>query len=193
MQSPSNNPALLLIDVQKGIDQIGPDRNNPQAEERMAELLVAWRSKGLPVLHVRHASTEPASALRPEQPGYAYKDFAAPQAGEPEFVKSVNSAFIGTTLEDYLHQNGIKKLVVVGLTTDHCVSTSVRMAGNFGFDVTLVGDATATFGREGVDGKSLSAEMMHRAHLASLHGEFCQVRDSGPIVQEVLNDDAVRS
>lgn len=168
--------ALLIIDVQLGLDNPAfGERNNPQAEARMAQLLAHWRTHSWPVLHVRHDSVEPNSALRPELPGNAIKPEVLPIDGEPLFTKSVNSAFIGTGLEHHLRAAGIEQLVVVGLTTDHCVSTSVRMAANLGFDVTLVSDGTATFERTAPDGAHFSAEQMHGVNLASLNGEFCRV------------------
>ncbi|WP_108125418.1 cysteine hydrolase family protein [Saccharospirillum mangrovi] len=171
--------ALLIIDVQQGLDNPAyGERNNPQAEANMARLLTHWRMHGWPVLHVRHDSVEPDSPLRPELPGNAIKPEVLPLAGEPLFTKNVNSAFIGTDLEAHMRKTGVEQLVVVGLTTDHCVSTSVRMAANLGFDVILVGDGTATFERTAPDGTHISAEQMHRANLASLHGEFCQVRST---------------
>jgi nicotinamidase-related amidase len=95
----------------------------------------------------------------------------------------VNSAFIGTGLEEYLNENGLDSLVIVGLTTDHCVSTSTRMAGNLGFDVTLVSDATATFDRKDASGEHISAEDMHRVNLASLNGEFCIVKTTDEVLK----------
>jgi nicotinamidase-related amidase len=97
----------------------------------------------------------------------------------------VNSAFIGTQLQVYLNVKLIKHLVIVGLTTDHCVSTTTRMAGNLGFKVTLVGDATATFDREGPDGQYFSADEIHAVHLASLHNEFCTVQNTDAVLSSV--------
>ena len=174
-----SNEALLVIDVQKGFDDpYWGNRNNPHAESNIALLLAAWRGKQLPVIHIQHCSVEPDSPLRPDRPGNEFKEEALPLAGEQRFTKTVNSAFIGTNLEHYLKEQGITHLVVVGLTTDHCVSTSTRMAGNLGFRVTLVADATATFDRAGHDGVEYSADEIHRIHLASLNNEFCKVRST---------------
>ncbi|HET7457849.1 MAG TPA: cysteine hydrolase family protein [Gemmatimonadaceae bacterium] len=181
----SSRTALLLVDVQQGLDD--PKwgaRNNPDAERRIADLLAAWRAAGRPVIHVQHLSLVPDSPLRADRPGNAFKPEAVPLAGEPVFRKHVNSAFIGTDLETYLRANAIDSLVVAGITTDHCVSTTVRMAGNLGFAVTVVEDATATFERDGPDGVHYSADVMHRAALASLHGEFATVRSARDVIAD---------
>jgi nicotinamidase-related amidase len=173
----SSDAALVLIDVQQGMDdpRWGP-RNNPGAERQMARLLTAWRHGRRPVIHVQHLSQETDSPLRPERNGCAFKTETAPRDDEAVFRKQVNSAFIGTDLERHLRERGITHLVMVGLTTDHCVSTSVRMAANLGFTVTVVADATATFDRVSFDGSRFTADEMHRLALASLHGEFATVR-----------------
>ena len=179
-------PALLIIDVQKGLDDpaLG-HRNNPDAESRMAMLLDAWRKHGRPVIHIQHNSVEPGSTLRPELPGNAIKDEVKPLAGETLFTKTVNSAFIGTGLERHLKEKGIDSLVVVGLTTEHCISTSVRMAANLGFDVTLVSDATAAFEHRAQDGSTYSADQVHDVNLVSLDGEFCRVRLAEQVLASV--------
>jgi nicotinamidase-related amidase len=167
--------ALLLIDVQQAFDdpRWGP-RNNLGAERNIAELLKAFRAAGKPVLHVRHDSVEPDSTLRPDRPGNALKPEAAPLAGEPLFAKSVNSAFIGTGLEAHLRERGIDALVIAGFITNHCVSTTARMAGNLGFRTTVVEDACATFDFKDAAG-TIPAETMHRIGLAELRGEFAEI------------------
>lgn len=186
MTAASNDPrsaALLVIDVQQGFDDPRHGaRNNPDAERRIADLLAAWRAAGRPVVHVQHLSLEPRSPLREDAPGHAFKPEAQPLASEPVFRKHVNSAFIGTDLEAYLRARGITELVMAGITTDHCVSTTARMAANLGFTVTVVEDATATFERRGPDGAHYGADLMHRAALASLHGEFATVRSARDVL-----------
>lgn len=182
----SNPTALLIIDVQQGLDapHLG-HRNNPSAEQQMRRLLTAWRQASWPVLHVQHMSTRPESTLRPELPGNAIKPEVQPLPGEPLFQKTVNSAFLGTELEAQLRRAKIEHLVVIGLTTDHCISSSVRMAANLGFEVIVVEDATATFERVGPDGAHHAAEDMHRIALASLHGEFARVLSARVVLDEL--------
>jgi len=178
--------ALIVIDVQEGIDdpRMGI-RNNPGAEANIAALIARWRFTKQPIFHVKHCSVEPESPLRPELPGNEIKPEAAPVEGEKLYSKTENSAFIGTSLEADLKVENINALVMVGLTTDHCVSTSVRMAENLGFAVVLAGDATATHDRVGPDGVHYSADEMHRINLASLHGEFCEVMATADILEQV--------
>lgn len=170
--------ALLLIDVQQAFEDPawGP-RNNPQAEGNLRRLLEAFRGSGRPVIHVKHDSTEPNSSLRPERPGNALMRGMEPVGDEPLFGKTVNSAFIGTGLEAHLRSRGIEGLVIGGFITNHCVSTTARMAANLGFCTTVVADACATFDFRDAEGVILAATM-HRIGLAELRGEFAEILDT---------------
>lgn len=165
---------LVVIDVQKGFDQF-PGRNNPAFETNLRALLAAWRKAGRPVLNVRHDSVEPKSVFRPGEPGNAFKPEAEPRPGEPIVPKSVHSAFIGTTLQERLEQEGHETLVVAGIQTNFCVASTARMAGNLGYTTFVVGDACATFPQSMLDGSKVPAQMAHDLALAELHGEFATV------------------
>jgi nicotinamidase-related amidase len=183
--------ALILVDVQQAfLDPRWGERNNPEAEANIARLLAAWRASGRPIRHVVHDSPESDpgapesdSLLRRDAPGNAIQPAAAPAPDEPVYRKNVNSAFIGTSLERDLRQGGTDTLVIAGLTTNHCVSTTARMAGNLGFTTYVVSDATAAFARPALDGTLRPAEAVHAAALSDLHQEFATVVDTAEILR----------
>jgi nicotinamidase-related amidase len=183
--------ALVVVDVQKAFeewDASGRRRNNPDAVDRIADLLAAFRSKEAPVIHVRHASLNPDSRFRAELPGHQVIEAAAEVDGEPVVVKHVNSSFIGTDLEERLRSGGIRNVVIVGATTNHCVETTTRMAGNLGFDAKLVRDATWTYDRVGVDGEAFPAEQVQAMTLANLAEEFAEIVTSGEVISRLTTD-----
>ncbi len=178
-------PALIVVDVQRAFDEweaAGKRRNNPGAVARIADLLQAFRVHGAPILHIRHEGTKPNSSFLPQGSGYDVKDEAREQPGEPVIVKRVNSAFIGTDLEERLRAAGIDTVVICGATTNHCVETTTRMAGNLGFDARLVRDATWTFDLVGPDGDRHSAEEIHAMTLSNLNGEFARIVSTRDVI-----------
>ena len=175
--------ALLVVDMQKGFSHPSwGERTNPDAEWRIAMLLHAWRAARAPVIHVHHLSPSPSGCFRAGTPGSEPLDLTAPLPGEAVLRKRVNSAFIGTSLEADLRRTGIEGLVLVGLTTNHCISTTARMAGNLGFRTCVVSDATATFARTGASGRMRSAEEVHDAALGDLQYEFADVQATQAVV-----------
>ncbi len=171
--------ALLLIDVQKGVDDLayygGPTgrANNPEAKDRIRRLLAAWREKGGRVAFTRHDSIEDASPLKLSLETGEQLDGMEIMPGDIAVSKSANSGFVGTALELELRRARIHRLVVVGFFTNVCVETTVRMAGNMGFDTYLVHDACATMNRVGIDGTDYDADLVHALSVASMNGEFC--------------------
>jgi nicotinamidase-related amidase len=121
--------------------------------------------------------------------GFEFQSFATPKDGEPIIVKHVNSAFIGTNLKEVLKDHfagNPGRLFIAGLTTDHCVSTTTRMAGNLGVcnsangergEVVLIGDATAAWAK-GVGQEWADAETVHKVHIQSLQDEFATVKNT---------------
>jgi nicotinamidase-related amidase len=170
------NAALIVIDMQKAIDDASwGERNNADAERNVAALLQAWRGSGRPVYHVRHDSAEPESHYRPGQVGNEFKPECAPLPGEAVIVKRTNSAFIGTDLKARLRASEQKVVVVCGVITNNSVEATVRMAGNLGFETFLVEDACFTFGRKDWAGQYRTAAEVHAMSLANLSGEYCTV------------------
>ncbi|MBK1837755.1 cysteine hydrolase [Azospirillum sp. YIM B02556] len=185
MEKPPPDAALLIIDVQKAIDdprwhRIGP-RNNPQAEANIATLLAVWRAASRPIVHIRHDSRDPASSYSADGPGHPFKDEAMPLPGETVIAKQVNSAFIGTGLDDWLRGRGIGTLVVAGVITNNSVEATVRMAGNLGYDVRLVADACFTFARLDRSGRLRTAEEVHDLSLANMDGEYATVVETAQV------------
>lgn len=187
--SPSaiSQATLLLIDVQDGFKDTSywGARNNPTAEANMARILNEWRRLELPLIHIQHASTNEKSPLHPEKPGFVIQEVVAPLPGEKVITKGVNSSFIGTTLEADLRARNVQSLLIVGLTTNHCVSTTARMAGNFGFDTFLVRDATATFERLGLDGRMRPAQQVHDGALSDIKDEFATIVTTKDVIESL--------
>ena len=185
---------LLLIDVQVGVNDFahwgGPTgrRNNPQAEDRQRDLLAAFRAADLPVFFTRHNSREAASPLKFSLPGGAQIAGLEPRADEMVIEKDVNSGFIGTGLEIALRRAGVQRLIVGGFFTNFCVETTVRMAGNMGFDVYLAEDACATTNRVGPDGADHDPDLVHALSVASMHGEFCTALETADLIGLTLAD-----
>lgn len=174
---------LIPIDVQHGFDlPPWPPRNNPAMEANGLRLLEAWRRAGLPLIHVRHDSVMPGSVFEPTHPGNALRPGFEPRDGEALVTKSVNAAFIGTDLDLRLRRLGVDTVVLFGISTDMCVSTTARVAANLGYRTIVVGDACTCFDQKDADGTVIPADAIHRAHLATLRAEFAQVVTTDEVV-----------
>ena len=182
----SASTALIIIDVQHGIDDPSwGRRNNADAESNIARLLAAWRARDMSVIHVRHDSTEPDSTYRPGQPGNTFKPEVLPLSNETIIPKRTNSAFIGTNLESHLREAGIDELIATGVITNNSVEATVRMAGNLGFEVYVVSDAMATVDKRDLNGRHWAAEEVHALSLANMAGEYATVLTAEEVLKSL--------
>lgn len=171
--------ALIIIDQQQGLDnpKLGP-RNNPDAETVMLKLLNAWRIAGMPIIHIRHRSREPESVFWPEQQGFEFKPDFSPQGDERVIEKNIPCAILTTDLKKILAQKNIRKIVLVGASTNNSVEATARTASGLGFRVVIVEDACFTFAKPDYFGRARTAHEIHAMSLANLDGEYAQIINS---------------
>ncbi|MFT4417180.1 cysteine hydrolase family protein [Fredinandcohnia humi] len=181
------NVPLIIIDVQKAfLDPSWGNRNNLNAEENIKLLLKCWRETNRPVIFIQHISTVNEKSLFYIKNNTSdFMDGINPREDEIVFRKTVNSSFIGTNLEKHLLEIKAPNVVIVGLTTNHCVETTTRMAGNLGFSPILVSDATATFDRKDKYGTLYQAEDIHNMTLVNLHEEFAFIATTEEVLERV--------
>ena len=170
---------LLAIDMQQAFDcPPWPCRWNSEVDANG----LAWRAAKRPIIHVRHDSVQPGSTLAAGLPGNAFRPGFGPAGDEPLITKSVNSAFIGTDLDERLKKLEAQHVVVFGISTDMCVSTTIRMGANMGWDMELVPDACDCFDLPcPYGGAWMRAEQVQAAHVATLAFEFCRLASTAEL------------
>lgn len=175
--------ALIIVDMQRGMaDPAAGPRNNPEAEANIASLLTAWRRMRLPIVHVRHISRTVGSLFWPGQVGAEFQPQLAPMPNEHVVEKNVPDAFLNTGLERWLRVRGLDRLVVVGVSTNISVESTARTAGNLGFQVIVVSDATFAFDKPDYAGVLHGAAEVHAMSLANLDGEFATVTRTAEVL-----------
>lgn len=184
---PADQVALIVVDPQQAFDDPswGP-RNNPDADKNIAALVDAFTVANQPVVFIQHSSSDPDSTLHPDSPGHQLKHYLATAIPDLLVTKSVNSAFHGTPdLHTWLTGQGIRKLVIAGITTNHCCETTARVGGNLRYDVRFAIDATHTFDRATPDGGIMTADELARATATNLHGEFATVVSTAQVLESL--------
>jgi nicotinamidase-related amidase len=178
---------LIIVDMQKAfLHPSWGERNNANAEENIICLLKHWRKVSQPIIFIQHKSENENSLFHPSKDTYGFMDNISPNENDHVITKKVNSAFIGTNLELQLRNMKSSNIVITGLTTNHCVETTTRMAGNLAFNPILISDACATFERKGLNGQIYSSELIHEITLLNLNEEFAQIMDTQMVLQTVL-------
>jgi len=104
----------------------------------------AKRERGQPSLRIGDVGPMGRVLIRGE-PGHAIVPELAPIDGELVIDKPGKGAFYATPLNEALQAKGITHLVVMGVTTEVCVQTTMREANDRGYSCLLVEDGTASY------------------------------------------------
>lgn len=183
--------ALLVIDIQNTYLKAPDDpakaerwapffeRMNNQVIPATARLIDDARGRGVEVIFARIACLKNDGrdrSLSQKKPGFNYllmpKDSEdsqlvpqlQPQGDEICVTKTTDSALTGTNLRLILSNMGIRNVVVAGIFTDQCVSSTVRSLADESFNVIVVEDGCAA-----------ATEQLHRNELEILNMIYCHV------------------
>lgn len=174
-----NTTALIVIDIQNEyFENGGMELVNPIAASLNAgKIINHFRERDAPIIHIQHISPDPA-----KMPFFIADTVAAdihssvkPLVGEKVIQKHFPNSFRETELLDYLKNNQITELVVVGMMTHMCIDATTRAAVDFGFACTVIGDACATRDLE-INDVTVKAEDVQHAFLAALEFFYAQIQ-----------------
>ncbi|WP_294243963.1 isochorismatase family protein [uncultured Sphingomonas sp.] len=177
-----SDTALVIIDMQMEMQhriEAGRPHVHPDAPATIATLADAFRCNPRPVIHIRHAATDPASPFHPDAPGYPPMACAVERPEEAVFVKRSSSVFATTELEVHLRERGITHIHVVGAVAGFCVNSTVRAAADLGFGVTVVRDAVVGFD---LPSAGLEAGVIFDVTMGLLAADFAEVVGSEAVL-----------
>jgi nicotinamidase-related amidase len=160
-----SDTALLVIDVQESFRHAPywNDADLTPFTEHLQSLINGAASLNLPVLQVFHVGETGHFSL-----ASGHVRTLAPIRIEPDaiFHKRKHSALVGTGLDVWLTQHGVRRLIVSGIRTEQCCETTTRHASDCGWTVDFVTDATLTFPMTHVSGQRYSpADIKARTEL----------------------------
>ncbi|WP_024416915.1 cysteine hydrolase family protein [Streptococcus suis] len=131
--------ALLVIDIQNLLVE-----EKPYAiEERLAlwqDSLAQARQASIEIIYVRQNDEE----LIKGTTDWEIHSIVAPLASEKIFDKTFNSAFKETGLHAHLQEKGIEQLIIMGMATNFCIDTTIKVAYELGYKVAVIQDGTTT-------------------------------------------------
>jgi len=171
--------ALLLIDVQQSFTArpYWSENDLPAFLERTNTLLQGCAEQGIPVVQVFHVDG-PASADNPfaNESGLVRPlDGLAPFDAALRIEKHRHSALVGSGLSIWLHQQGIRRLMIAGIRTEQCCETTTRHASDEGWAVDYITEATLTFAMTTPSGGTLSPAQLKERTETVLKDRFATI------------------
>ena len=171
------NACLILVDLQN--DYFGGGNmelvNITQAAENAQQLLVKFRSKNLPIIHIQHISVHPgATFFLPNTKGVEINEMVSPIKGEKVLSKIYPNSFRETKLLEELKKTEKDTVVICGAMSHMCVDATTRAAFDYGFNCVVAEDACAT--RDLIfKGKTIKSSDVHASFMAALSAPYAQV------------------
>lgn len=157
--------ALLVVDVQTGLIEEHPYQVSLFLET-VEQALRQARARQIEVIYVRHHDDE----LPMGSSDWKIYNSVAPQADEVIIDKAYNSAFKETALQAYLERKGVERLFIVGMATDYCIDTTIKVAFELGYEVCVPQGGTTR-----PDNGLISADLLVPYYEKLWHNRFAQV------------------
>ncbi len=132
--------ALVVIDIQNMLIRMKPYEST-RFLQRVGILIEQARKKGIEVIYVRHKSDR----LVPGTKDWQIHEAVAPKEGEKIIEKTYPSSFKDTDFDTYLKDKGIDNLILVGMQVEYCVDTTIRVAFEKNYKITVPQGGTTTF------------------------------------------------
>jgi nicotinamidase-related amidase len=140
----SHETALLVVDAQESFRHrpYWSDRDAPAFQERLQTLIDGARASGIPVIQIFHVEDTGMFSLAS---GHVKTMTGVSITPDAIFHKRSHSALVGSGLDVWLVQHGIRRVIVSGIRTEQCCETTTRHASDLGYQVDYVSEATLTF------------------------------------------------
>ena len=181
------NACLILIDLQNDYFAGGNMElvHIKQAAKNAQKLLVKFRTKNLPIIHIQHISTRPgATFFVPNTKGVEINEMLSPGKGENVVQKNYPNSFRETELLELLKRSKIDSVVICGAMSHMCVDATTRAAFDYGFNCIVVEDACATRDLVFKD-KTIKASDVHASFMAALSVPYAQVLATKKVLESI--------
>ncbi|MDC9836753.1 isochorismatase family protein [Rhizobium binxianense] len=169
-----HDTVLLVIDAQESFrqrDYWDETLASPYIDRQQA-LIDGAEAGGIPVVQIFHVDENPPFS---EASGFVRTLAPLRIAPNATFRKNRHSALVGSGLDVWLTENGVRRILVSGIRTEQCCETTTRHASDLGYQIDYVGEATLTFPMTDATGRTWSArEIRDRTELV-LSGRFARI------------------
>ena len=171
--------ALVVVDVQQEYFDGPLQIQYPPREESLANIVSAIGvadSRGIPVVVVQHHMPEGAPVFVEGTPGWElHPEVESVADGSRKRIhKQYGSVFAGTDLAQWLRDNNIDTITLVGFMTNNCDLASAVEAEGLGFAAEILSDASGAIHLANEAGK-VSAENLHNTLMVLLQSNFAAV------------------